>query len=637
MEIKQQNLESDKLLEMIFYYFTELSSTKDHETIITILASMAKMLTSADRCTIWTVDHEKNKIVSKIAHEVDVLELPFGSGIVGSVIAHNESLIIEDAYKDERFHAEIDKKTGYKTKNMLVVPMQNSDGEAIGAIQVINKIGGVFDEDDLRRLFLTNTVAAETLVSANLQKEIDNTQKEIIFLMGAVGESRSQETANHVKRVAEYSKFLALEYGLDPEEAEMLKYASPMHDIGKIAIPDHILNKPSYLNSYEKRIMNSHTQKGYDLIKNSKRPLLQAAAIVAHQHHEKWDGSGYPQGLKGEEIHIFGRITALADVFDALGSDRVYKRAWSDEAIFEFIEKERGKHFEPKLVDIFFKNREHIFKIRESFKDEFQIYNKSKDLNTIKILGAYGTKASGYGTISIALNKESVIDAGNLLDTLRDASVEIEHIWLTHSHLDHIVEIAYILDNYFSQRDKSLNVYALPETIQALRENFLNDTLWPDFSTIKLQNSEDMALKYQEIAIGEEYQITEDEFLKPFATDHTVPSCGYLYKKRGRTIMIASDTYSLENIIAILEKEREIKALIVECSFPDDMQDLAKESKHLTPKLLFGQLKALTRRDIKIYINHMKPICIDEISAQIEDYRAEWDVKILKDEEFLHF
>jgi len=202
-----------------------------------------------------------------------------------------------------------------------------------------------------------------------LNTEIEQTQKEVVFTMGAIGESRSKETGNHVKRVAEYSKLLALYYGLSKEEAELLKQASPMHDIGKVAIADSILNKPGRFDEKEREIMNTHAKLGYEMLKHSDRPLLKTAAIVSFQHHEKWDGSGYPNGLKEEEIHIFGRITALADVFDALGSDRCYKKAWDDERIFKLFKEERAKHFDPKLVDIFFEHLEDFLKIRNTFKD----------------------------------------------------------------------------------------------------------------------------------------------------------------------------------------------------------------------------------------------------------------------------
>ncbi len=202
-----------------------------------------------------------------------------------------------------------------------------------------------------------------------LQKEIEETQREVVFTMGAIGESRSKETGNHVKRVAQYSKVMALYYGMSEKEAEMLKQASPMHDIGKVAIPDAILNKPGRFNQEERVIMDTHATLGYDMLKASNRPLLKLAATVAYEHHEKYNGKGYPQGLKGEDIHICGRITALADVFDALGSDRVYKKAWDDERIFNLFKEERGEHFDPNLIDIFFEHLDEFLAIRDSLKD----------------------------------------------------------------------------------------------------------------------------------------------------------------------------------------------------------------------------------------------------------------------------
>ena len=206
----------------------------------------------------------------------------------------------------------------------------------------------------------------------SLQEEIEETQREVVLTMGAIGESRSKETGNHVKRVAEYSKLLALYYGLEEQEAEMLKQASPMHDIGKVAIPDAILNKPGRFDEKEREIMNTHAELGYNMLCYSSRPLLKAAAIVANEHHEKWDGTGYPNQLKDEQIHIYGRITALADVFDALGSDRCYKKAWDDEKIFNLLKEERAKHFDPKLIDIFFENLDEFLKIRDTFQDKFE-------------------------------------------------------------------------------------------------------------------------------------------------------------------------------------------------------------------------------------------------------------------------
>lgn len=203
----------------------------------------------------------------------------------------------------------------------------------------------------------------------HLHEEIENTQREIIYKMGEIGESRSKETGNHVRRVAEYSKLLALLAGLDEKEAEIVAVASPMHDIGKVAIPDAVLLKPGKLDQDEWVVMRTHSSVGHEVLVGSERPLLKAAAIIAKEHHEKFDGSGYPLGLSGEDIHIYGRITAIADVFDALGSDRVYKKAWELEKILQLFHEEKGKHFDPRLVDLFLNNLNEFLVIRDRYID----------------------------------------------------------------------------------------------------------------------------------------------------------------------------------------------------------------------------------------------------------------------------
>ncbi len=205
-----------------------------------------------------------------------------------------------------------------------------------------------------------------------LDEEIISTQKEIVYTMGEIGETRSRETGNHVRRVAEYSYLLAKLAGLSEEDASLLKLASPMHDIGKVAIPDAILNKPGKLTAEEYIIMQEHAQIGFEMLNHSERPILKTAAIVAGEHHEKWDGSGYPNQKPGIDIHIFGRITALADVFDALGSDRVYKKVWPLDKIIEVIREEKGKHFDPDLVSHFLDNLDKFLEIRNWYLDPKQ-------------------------------------------------------------------------------------------------------------------------------------------------------------------------------------------------------------------------------------------------------------------------
>jgi putative two-component system response regulator len=200
--------------------------------------------------------------------------------------------------------------------------------------------------------------------------ELFNTQVEIINVLGRAAEYKDNETGKHVQRVAKYSRFLALNYGISEHDAELLELAAPMHDIGKIGIQDDILKKKGRLDNAERQIMCEHARIGSEILGEQKSEMLQYATIIAEQHHEHWNGNGYPYGLKGEEIHIFGRIVAVADVFDALTSKRPYKEAWSVERARDLIVSERGKQFDPQIVDIFFENFEEIINIKNSIQDD---------------------------------------------------------------------------------------------------------------------------------------------------------------------------------------------------------------------------------------------------------------------------
>ncbi|MDH5655275.1 MAG: HD domain-containing protein [Spirochaetia bacterium] len=210
-------------------------------------------------------------------------------------------------------------------------------------------------------------------VESEKQNVLVETQRDVIYKLGEIVESRSKETGLHVKRVAEYSKLLGTLHGLTEYDSEMLTNASPMHDIGKVGIPDYILLKPGTFTPEEYEVMKSHTTIGYELLKSSSRELLRTAAIISYHHHENWDGSGYPQGLKGRSIHLFGRITAIADVFDALSVERSYKKSWSLERIIEFMKENKGVKFDPVLLDLFLHNLEKFIIIGKKFEDKFQI------------------------------------------------------------------------------------------------------------------------------------------------------------------------------------------------------------------------------------------------------------------------
>lgn len=220
---------------------------------------------------------------------------------------------------------------------------------------------------DLIRIFSNNVaVAFENIL---LNKEIVDTHKEMLLTLGEVIEHRSTDVGKHAHRVSLFCHLLALKAGLSREEADLLRLVSPIHDVGKVAIPDSILFKPAKLTPEEFETIKPHTTIGYDIFKNSNRRIMQAAAIVAQQHHEHWDGNGYPQGLKGEEIHIFGRITGLADVFDSLTHWRIYKEKWGIHRVLKLIEDQRGLRFDPKLVDIFLRNIDDFIEINNRYPE----------------------------------------------------------------------------------------------------------------------------------------------------------------------------------------------------------------------------------------------------------------------------
>jgi len=201
---------------------------------------------------------------------------------------------------------------------------------------------------------------------AQLNDDIEATQIEIVERLGTLGEFRSTETGAHVRRVGMYSKALGLLAGLSESEAEILEQAAPLHDIGKVGIEDSILHKPEKLSPEEYERMKEHASIGEKILAGSDKALIQKASEIAGGHHEKYDGSGYPRALSGEAIPLSARIVAIADVFDALYSTRVYKKSWSLEAIVELFENESGKHFDPQLITLFLDHRDHFVSIYDA-------------------------------------------------------------------------------------------------------------------------------------------------------------------------------------------------------------------------------------------------------------------------------
>ena len=267
----------------------------------------------------------------------------------------------------ERVNAALHSQSSQFFGDACVFVFQNQCGRQ-GLIYVAQTCSPDDAQKQLLEVFCSNICIAYSNVSLN--EELEHTQTETVNMLGTVAEFRSSETANHVIRVAKYAGLLARKLGLPDAEVDTIELAAPLHDIGKIGIPDRILMKPGRLSSEEFETMKHHATIGYHMLKSSKRPLLQAAAQIAHQHQEKWDGSGYPQQLAGEDIHLYGRIVALADVFDALQSKRCYKEAWAISQVLEYLRDQRGRHFDPQLVDLLLDDVEGFLSIAAPHQDE---------------------------------------------------------------------------------------------------------------------------------------------------------------------------------------------------------------------------------------------------------------------------
>ena len=265
-----------------------------------------------------------------------------------------------------------------RTKNIPVMFVTAKDqdvdearGLELGAVDYITKpVSAMIVRARVKtHLALSNqTIELENMVREKT-RELNETRLEIIKKLGLAAEYKDNETGRHVIRMSKYCYYIAKEYGLSERDAELLLQVAPMHDVGKIGISDNILQKPGLLDDEEREIINTHPTLGFNIMKGSENNLLQTAATVAAEHHEKWNGEGYPNKLKGEEINIFARIAAISDVFDALVSRRPYKEAWEVEKTVEYIKSESGKQFDPDVVEAFLKALDKILEIKDKFED----------------------------------------------------------------------------------------------------------------------------------------------------------------------------------------------------------------------------------------------------------------------------
>ena len=346
--------------------FGRMVAAETHlEGLLTIIAEEVRNILSADRCSVFLVDPYKGELWTKIAlgMEEKILRIPLGQGIAGFVSKTGSAVNIRDAYKDTRFVQDLDRITGYQTRSVLAVPLRGRDGKSLGVFEVLNKSRGSFNEEDEGLLRILATMAGTFIENATLYEDLRRSHLETIYRMALVAEYRDQEdTGRHLRRMSRFSGILAQGIGLSFQEAEDIRYAAPLHDIGKVAIPDSILRKPAKLTTEEFDEMKKHTVYGAKMLANAESRLLRLAAKVAVGHHECYDGSGYPYGLKGEQISVEARVVTVADVFDALSSKRVYKGEWTVEDALKYIEERAGKQFDPAVVAA----------LREKFADILQ-------------------------------------------------------------------------------------------------------------------------------------------------------------------------------------------------------------------------------------------------------------------------
>jgi len=348
---------ADKLSILVKFSY-EISQENRLGPLLTLLASEISRMLNADRSSVFLYDHETHELWSIVAQGLQGKELrfPADKGIIGYVLQTRQMVNIDDAYQDFRFNPESDKQNNYITKTVLAIPLKDHNGNALGVFQVLNKIGGSFDRDDEALLELIGLLASVAIENAQLYESLRKSHYEMILRLAKAAQFRDkQDLEGHLRRMSVYAAYIAEALGMSSEEIEMIKEVSPLHDIGKMAIPDNILLKGDKLTDEEYELMKMHAIYGAKILADPDTRLLKMAYNIAYAHHEKYDGTGYPRGLKGEEIPLEARVVALADVFDALISKRIYKENWTIEQAVEYIQAASGKQFDPKVVNAFLK------------------------------------------------------------------------------------------------------------------------------------------------------------------------------------------------------------------------------------------------------------------------------------------
>lgn len=333
-----------------------LQQTLDSDILIPRILDEVNKAIEAEGQSLWLLDNGTGQIVCRYATGPDsdaikTVSVPIGQGIVGTSVDRQEAIIIADAKDDPRTYRGADAQTGFVTRSLMCVPLVRQ-GKAIGAIEAVNKRSGrLFSAADLELLRNIADSAALAIENARLYAELAVSYDSTLDALAAALDLRDRETAGHSRRVVEYTARLARQMGLDQESIGDICRGALLHDVGKIGVPDGILHKPGALTPEERRTIEKHPQAGYEMLLDI--PYLREEIQIVLSHQESWDGTGYPFGLRGHEIPLGARLFAIADTYDALTSDRPYRRGGTYAVAAQVIATEAGRQFDPEAVAAF--------------------------------------------------------------------------------------------------------------------------------------------------------------------------------------------------------------------------------------------------------------------------------------------
>ncbi len=329
--------DADKL-KLLLQINNLISSKLDLKPLISEVLQQASRLVSADRATLWLFDADLNQIYTLVGEGLeDEIRLPLGTGVAGVAAQSRETLVIEDAYQSEHFDPQWDKKTGYRTKSLLAVPIESHDGRLLGCFQAVNRLDsdcadgvGCFSEADVELIGGLASITAVAVENAMLYEAQKKQFNSFIVAMAQTVDAKDSTTSNHTRMVTGIAVAIAKKMGLPADQIERVRISAILHDFGKIGVPDKVLLKPGKHDHGERQVMKSHVTKTILILSRiAFRRGLRDIPAIAGMHHEKLDGTGYPFGLKQEEIPLEGRILAVADVFQALTQTRPYKQGFS--------------------------------------------------------------------------------------------------------------------------------------------------------------------------------------------------------------------------------------------------------------------------------------------------------------------